>query len=69
MQFWRKQASFNASFSRISQITFVIKDVVYAIHEQVVGDEEEKGCYPEAGRKFATQEEISRRKRKGSVYP
>ena len=44
MPLWVKQRTLDAALARIAQVTLVVENVVYAIHEQVVWDQKEQSA-------------------------
>jgi hypothetical protein len=41
MELWIKKGSFDTALAGVSKVTLIIKDIVDAIHQKVIGDEKE----------------------------
>ena len=69
MPLFVKQSSFDATFARVTKVTLIIEDIVDAINQEVIGNEEEECSNYKSEINFVVDEDIGGTKREGGVDP
>jgi hypothetical protein len=46
MEFWWKESALYSSFSWISKVALIVKNIIYAIHQEVVRNQKKECCDP-----------------------
>jgi hypothetical protein len=69
MKLWIQQCSFDTALTGVSKITLVVKDIVDAIHQKVIGNEKEDCSNNQWKINSLVHKPVSRKEWKCGVHP